>query len=382
VPLFLKALGDAGAQRAGLRATIAGGALMGPVDDLDLNLNIGGRTAEIIAAKLRTEGIPIQHAETGGFFSCRLSLDMQRWQCGIEPSGLCKSESSRPPRLPSAEEIEQSIERLQPVPQIALKIMRLIEEDDYDLRSLACELRTDQVLCARTLKLANSVLLASRCPIETIDHALMYLGGNLLMKFVIAAAVEDFFAQSASGYSLCKGGLYHHAVGTAVISEELARRTQAAKLGLSYTAGLLHDIGKVVLDQFIAGAAPLFYRHLIEEKTTDFIQAEQALLGATHSEIGYRLAKRWSLPDSLSEVIRHHHTPERGVRHLELNCLVSLADRIMSAFHAGLELEKLSSRSLAPRLEPLGLSINQLPVIVDTIPMSVFEAALHSTMSA
>lgn len=284
--------------------------------------------------------------------------------------------------LPSAEEIEQSLERLQPVPQIALKIMRLIEEDEYDLRSLACELRKDQVLCARTLKLANSVLFASRCPIETIDHALMYLGGNLLMKFVIAAAVEDFFAQSASGYSLCKGGLYHHAVGTAVVSEELARRTQAAKPGLAYTAGLLHDIGKVVLDQFIAGAAPLFYRHLIEEKTTDFIQVEQALLGITHSEVGYRLAKRWALPDSLSEVIRHHHTPEQGPRHLELNCLISLSDLIMSTFHAGLEIEKLNSRFLAPRLEPLGLSINQLPLMVDTVPMSVFDAAPLSAMSA
>jgi putative nucleotidyltransferase with HDIG domain len=382
VPLFLKALYNAGAKREALNATLAGGALIEPVDTLDFNLNIGGRTTEIITGLLKEEGIPIQQAETGGFFACCLSLDMQRWECRIEPSGFSRVEPSCPAVIPSAEAIERSFERLQPVPQAALKIMRLIEEDEFDTRALADELRTDQVLCARTLRLANSVMLASRNRIESIDHALRYLGVNLLIKFVIAAAVENFFAQSASGYSLCKGGLYHHAVGTAVVSEKLAKVTQAAKPGLAYTAGLLHDIGKVVLDQFIAGAAPLFYRRLIEEKTTDFIQAEQALLGTTHSEAGYRLAKKWSLSDSLSEVIRHHHQPEQGRHHIELNCLVFLSDLIMTCFHAGLELEKQSVRGLAAQLKVLGLSTHQFSRIVDMIPSTVFEAAPQSAISA
>jgi putative nucleotidyltransferase with HDIG domain len=237
-------------------------------------------------------------------------------------------------------------------------------------------------LCARTLKLANSVMFASRNPIESIDHALMYLGVNLLMKFVIAAAVEDFFSQSASGYSLCKGGLYHHAVGTAVVSEKLAKVTATAKPGLAYTAGLLHDIGKVVLDQFVAGAAPLFYRRLIEDKAADFIQAEQSLFGTTHSEAGYHLARRWTFPDSLADVIRHHHRPEQGLRNRELNHIVFLANLIMSKFHAGLELEKQDTGDLAPRLEAIGLSVGQFPQIVDMIPLAVFEAEPASAITA
>jgi putative nucleotidyltransferase with HDIG domain len=382
IPLFLQALYDAGARREDLRATMAGGALVGPVDDLDLNLNIGGRTAEIAERILRAEGIPIQQAETGGFFSCCISLDMQQWGCEIEPSGVDKMAPARSASLPSPEEIDRAVEQLKPVPQAALKIMRLIDEEEYDIRTLAGELRKDQVLCARTLKLANSVMFASRNPIESIDHALMYLGVNLLVKFVIAAAVEDFFAQSASGYSLCKGGLYHHAVGTAVVSEKLAKVTATAKPGLAYTAGLLHDIGKVVLDQFVAGAAPLFYRRLIEEKATDFIQAEQSLFGITHSEAGYRLARRWTFPDSLAEVIRHHHRPEQGDRNLELKHIVFLANLIMSRFHAGLELEKQDTGALAPRLEAIGLSVRQFPQIVDMIPLRVFEAEPASAITA
>jgi putative nucleotidyltransferase with HDIG domain len=381
MPLFLKALYDAGAHREGLKATLAGGALVGPVDDLDLNLNIGGRTAEIAEGILRLEGIPIEKAETGGFFSCSVSLDMQKWACQIEPCGVEKMERSRPALLPTPEDIDQAVEQLQPVPQTALRIMRLIDEDEYDLRTLAGELRKDQVLSARTLRLANSVMFASRNRIESIDHALMYLGVNLLVKFIIAAAVQDFFTQSGSGYSLCKGGLYHHAVGTAVISEKLAKLTAEAKPGLAYTAGLLHDIGKVVLDQFVAGAAPLFYRRLIEDKTTDFTQAEQSLFGTTHSEVGYRLARKWTFPDSLAEAIRHHHQPEQGDRNEELKHIVFVANLIMSRFHAGLELEQQGTGALASRLKAIGLSVSQFPQIVDMIPLSVFEAAPESAIS-
>lgn len=380
MPLFLKALYDAGARREGLKATLAGGALVGPVADLDLNLNIGGRTAEVAEQILKLQGIAIDKAETGGFFSCSISLDMQTWACRIEPCGVEKIADPRPASLPTPEQIDRAVEQLQPVPQAALKIMRLIDEEEYDIRTLAGELRRDQVLSARTLRLANSVMFASPNRIESIDHALMYLGVNLLAKFVIAAAVEDFFTQSGSGYSLCKGGLYHHAVGTAVISEKLAKLTTAAKPGLAYTAGLLHDIGKVVLDQFVAGAAPLFYRRLIEDQTVDFTQAEQSLFGTTHSEAGYRLAKKWTFPDSLAEVIRHHHQPEQGGQNLELAHIVFVANVIMSGFHAGLEMEKQDTGALASRLKVIGLSAKQFPQIVDMIPLSVFEAAPESAI--
>ncbi|MGE5258429.1 MAG: HDOD domain-containing protein, partial [Hyphomicrobiales bacterium] len=368
MPLFLKALYDAGGRRECLKATLAGGALVGPIDNLDLNLNIGGRTTEIAEQILRLEDIPIDKAETGGFFSCSISLDMQTWNCRIEPCGVEKMSGSCPTALPTPEQIDRAVEQLQPVPQAALKIMRLIDEEEYDIRTVAGELRKDQVLTARTLKLANSVMFASPNRIESIDHALMYLGVNLLAKFVIAAAVEDYFTQSGSGYSLCKGGLYHHAVGTAVISEKLAKLTTAAKPGLAYTAGLLHDIGKVVLDQFVAGAAPLFYRRLIEDQTEDFTQAEEVLFGTTHSEAGYRLAKKWTFPDSLAEAIRHHHQPEQGNRNGELTHIICVANRIMSRFHAGLQIEKQDTGALASRLKAIGLSVNQFAQIVDMIP--------------
>jgi putative nucleotidyltransferase with HDIG domain len=381
MPVFLKALYAAGAQRENLQATMAGGALVGPLDDLDLNLDIGGRTAETVETILKDEGIPINKAETGGVFSCCIQLDMQQWACCIDPSGAERMQGQQTSSLPSPEEIALVAEGLQPVPQAALKLMRLVEEEEYDIRILAAELRKDQVLSARTLQLANSVMFSTRQRIESIDHALMHLGVNLVMKFVIAAAVEGFFAQSGLGYSLCKGGLYHHAVGVAVIAEKLARLTGETKPGPAYAAGLLHDIGKVVLDQFVGAAYPLFYRKLIEERTADFTQAEQALFGTTHPEVGFQLAQRWSFPDSLAEAIRCHHEPEEGSRHQGLDGLVFLSNLLMSRFRAGLEIGRHAAQSLAPRLAAIGLSTSQLPQIVDMIPMDVFETSPLAAIS-
>jgi HD-like signal output (HDOD) protein len=97
--------------------------------------------------------------------------------------------------------------------------------------------------------------------------------------------------------------------------------------------------------------------------------------------VGFRLAERWSFPDSLAEAIRCHHEPEQGSRHRELDGLIFLANLIMSRFHAGLEIERQGTHSLAPRLAAIGLSASQLPQIVDMIPMDVFEASPVAAIS-
>ena len=85
------------------------------------------------------------------------------------------------------------------------------------------------------------------------------------------------------------GGIYHHAVGTAIITEKLARLTKRISPSLAYTAGLLHDIGKVVLDQYISSALPLFYRELQNE--VDFLELEKKHLGVNHTEVASQLAE-------------------------------------------------------------------------------------------
>ncbi|MBE9544263.1 MAG: HDOD domain-containing protein [Proteobacteria bacterium] len=378
-PLFLAAICNEGASKSRLKAFIAGGALVGPLQDMDLHLDIGGRTVETVLQYLKAENIKVEKSETGGFFTCNMNLNMLNGQCSIDPAPVDMDSTAGEIHLSSAAEIERAMETIQPIPQVALKILRLIDNKEYEIKALAEEIRKDQVISARTIKLCNSVAFAGGNKVESLDQALVLLGLRLLVKLVISVSVNEFFSHSGLGYSLCKGGLYHHAIGTAIIAEKLADHTGSVEPGLAYTAGLLHDIGKVVLDQSIASAYPLFYRKLFEEKH-NFSEVEKEILGIDHTQVGSKLARKWSFPESLCDIIRNHHEPENAARHLELAHVVYLADLLMSRFHSGLELERLNTQALASRMETIGLSIDKFPDIVDLIPVGVFESSPEMTI--
>ena len=378
-PLFLEAICNQGASKNRLKAFIAGGALVGPVKDSDLNLDIGGRTAETVLQYLKAEKIRVEKSETGGFFTCSINLDMQTGQCSIEPAALDMDSTTAKIHLASAGEIEPAMENIQLIPQVALKILRLIDNEEYEVKTLSEEIRKDQVISARTIKLCNSVAFAGSSKVESLDQALVLIGIRLLVKLVISVSVNELFGHSGLGYSLCKGGLYHHAVGTAIIAEKLADYTGSAEPGLAYTAGLLHDIGKVVLDQSIASAYPLFYRKLFEEEN-NFSEVENEILGLDHARVGNKLARKWLFPESLCDIIRNHHRPEKATRDLKLAHVVYLADLLMSRFHSGLELERMNTETLAARMATIGLSIDKFADIVDLIPIGVFESSPELAM--
>ncbi len=371
LPLFLEALEAAGVNLETARACIAGGALVGPIDNQDLDLDIGGRTTEIVEQILADKKIPVTKSETGGFFSCSLNLNLGNFTCSIEPAGFDKLDEKADVHQPSPAEIKKAMDQLKPIPQVALKILRIIEEGNYDIERIASEVRKDQVISAQTLKLCNSAMFARQRPIESLDHALVFLGQDQLVKLVISAAVERFFSQPAAGYSLCKGGLYYHAIGTAMISEEIARQTKACEPAVAYTAGLLHDIGKVVLDQYVASTYPLFYRQL-QKETTESQLIEKQLLSVDHTEVGYVLAQNWKLPQTLAETVRHHHKPEKASLAPEVVAAVYLANLLMSRFHTGLELSRVDTGALEQRLAMVGLGFDRFHDLIDWIPSKAF----------
>jgi putative nucleotidyltransferase with HDIG domain len=365
LPMFISALLDAGARKNKMKATVAGGALVGPVTEQDLNLDIGGNTAHVAKEILKQNQIYIENSETGGFFTCSLKLNLHEFQTIIEPAGF--EQLTRQPDIPrpDAKTINQAIENLLPIPQVALKVMRIMDDETYDMASIAKEVRKDQVLTARTLKLCNSAFTARRTRIESIEDAMIYLGKNMFVQVILSAAIKNYFNQSGMGYSICKGGLYHHAVGTATIAEELAACTGKAKPAIAYIAGLMHDIGKVVLDQYMTLSYPYLYRNLFE-KNISILDVEKETMGTDHAQVGYLLASRWDLPVSIANTIKHHHNPPPSDDWL--THIVYVADLLMTWFNSGLELERIETTGLVRAIENLGLSYPQLSSLVDLMP--------------
>ena len=366
LPIFIQALLDAGASRKRLRASIAGGALVGPLDERDIALDIGGRTAEIAYQILTNEGITVERAETGGFYTSAMNVNMKTWEISIKPAGEDKLKPDTEAKIPTSEEISYAIDHIQPIPQVALKILRMINEDNYDILEIANEVRQDQVISAHTLRVCNSAFFAKTHRIDSLDHALALLGRDVFVKSVISAVVKQFYQISSSGYSLLKGGIYHHAVGTAVIAERLANFVGNIPPSIAYTAGLLHDIGKVILDQYITSSYPLFYRGLQKER--NFLELEKEIFGTDHTEVGSILAERWNFPESLQGTIRHHHHPENEQTFSDIAHAVYLSDLMMSRFHAGFEIERLNTDTFVKRIEKIGLTVPQLLLVIDLIP--------------
>jgi putative nucleotidyltransferase with HDIG domain len=376
LPMFIDQLVMSGAALERIEATVAGGALVGPVSEIDMELDIGGRTIEVVKDILELKNIPIRQIESGGFFSCKLGLNLLNWESRIQPINAplngCDIILEKPPR----KRLDEAINSVHAVPQIVLKIIRMIQDENYCMDKIAREIRKDQVISAKILRMCNSAYFSQKAGVDSIDRALALLGEKQILRSIVSASFMDVFSSKNTGYSLCQGGLFYHAIGTAMISEKLAALTRIIAPDLAYTTGLLHDIGKIALDQCMSDFYPFFYRRT-QIEGNELIAVERDVFGVTHEEAGAELAKRWSLPESITEVIRHHHRPEDAPGNPELAYLVYLADLIMSRFFVGQDLERMDTENLSSGLERLGFKQDQLAGLIEKMPPQMFNMKFH-----
>ena len=366
LPLFINALRDELGENGNFVATIAGGALVGPVSDLDLDLDIGGRTAEIVGNILKAENIPVVKSETGGHFCCCLSLNLTNWESSIKPISVPEEGDIESLDTPSLEQLESAISKIKPIPQIVLKLLRMVRDDLYNMDDMGVEIKQDQIISAKIIRLCNSAYFKQNNEVDSIERALVVLGEKRLLQMVISASMEGFFNSESGGYSLCKGGLFRHAVGTALICEKLASYNKNISSDIAYTAGLLHDIGKIALDQFMDKAYPMFYRRT-QERNETLVNVEKEAFGLSHTEVGGKLGEMWQLPERLIDVIKYHHRPEEAEYDSDLNHLVYLSDLLMSRFIVGQELERINTDSFHNRLEKIGLKAEQFSEVIEKI---------------
>jgi len=370
LPIFIESLLAKGASLKKLKVTVAGGAFSGVLSHQDIHLDIGGRTAEMVKDILTRMQIAIDRWETGGFFTCCLNLNLQDGKADIVPSYTAGPQKSDSPSIPTPDDIENVMDHIKPIPQVALKIMRMISEDLYPVSAIATEVKKDQVISAQVLKHCNSAIFTGKQGLDSIDDALLIIGQNTLAKIITTIAVKSLFSSQNQGYSLVKGGLYHHAIGVGALAEQLAKKTSKTHSFSAYTAGLLHDIGQIALDQFVADSAPMFYRDL-QDRHANIIELENKYLGTDHTRVGKILAERWSLPRRVIETIACHHTPDESTSDSGTVETVALANILIHMFNAGPELTKVDLRHFGYLMEKMGLAMSNFPEIVDMIPMKI-----------
>jgi len=226
--------------------------------------------------------------------------------------------------------IDQIVERagtLPPLPDTILRLVRVVSDPDSSLSQIVEAVRYDQVLTAEVLRLCNSAYFGLVRRVESLDDAVCLLGTVRVFQLVMAGHARAALGRPQGGYGLRAGALWQHSVGVALGSQVLARRLHLTQMGLPFTGGLLHDVGKVVLNEFVAAEYAEIVR-CVNEQRLSFVEAEQQVLGFTHAEVGARLAESWSLPGSIVHCVRWHHEPDAAEAAGPLTDAVHLADAV------------------------------------------------------
>jgi putative nucleotidyltransferase with HDIG domain len=210
---------------------------------------------------------------------------------------------------PRVDQILASAAALRPFPKVAQRALALLDDPMVSAGKLVEVISLDAAVTASVLKAANSAAFGRARQIDDLRQALTLMGNARFRELVFASASAPFLSAGQGGYQLAPGDLWRHSVATSLLAEHLAKVAGLELRGVLFTAGLLHDLGKVVLSQFVeAGAADILAR---VKQGSSFLEAELEVLGLHHAELGARMAEKWNFSPELIELIRYHHEPSR-----------------------------------------------------------------------
>jgi putative nucleotidyltransferase with HDIG domain len=228
-----------------------------------------------------------------------------------------------------AEETRRLVQRVVNLPTLPIiipRILRLVEDPRSSANDLAGVIGTDQSLASRILRLANSAFYGFRREITSINHAVVLLGFETVKSIVLAATVHNALIDGEGASSFDRQEFWRHVVATATAAKIVARDLRRTDTEVAFVNGLLHDMGKVVLDRFL-------YRRYAEaarlalELPCAIREAEVALFGVNHAEVGGWLAERWNLPLTIIAPVSCHHQPDMAApEYWEVSAIVQLAD--------------------------------------------------------
>ncbi len=208
------------------------------------------------------------------------------------------------------EEIAQRIKE-QPLPSLAaFEILKTIEDEDHSMKAVVRLVENDASLTSEVLKMANSAAYYRGQPVTTVSRAVLLMGEMMVVGVAICISTSIVYQKPLDGYESPEGELWGHSLRSAIASRELAKFTKGkVNPGLAFTSGLLHDIGKSVISEFLVGSTEEMADLCTGKEAADYIEAERRAVGTDHCEVGYSLSQRWGLPEILGLAIRDHHHP-------------------------------------------------------------------------
>jgi len=254
---------------------------------------------------------------------------------------------------------------LEPFPGVAARVLEVAGRKDVVPSELIDLVQTDPGITSKVLKLCNSAYYGFQREIASLHEAGNLLGVTTLVNLVLTSSAGKYFRDYGSARDRSMENRWEQCVSNAIGARLIATKHRLVDPERAYTAGLLENIGHLVLDRFLDQA--LADIRSMALSGTDLMEAERQVLGLHHAEIGARLSTRWSLPDVLVDVIRHHHSPELAGEGAPLAATIHLAEILTQDLAAAEDESTLRYSINEKALELTGLDLQELGQLSDEL---------------
>lgn len=252
-----------------------------------------------------------------------------------------------------------AVKDLPTLPTVLEEVSRLLEDPRSSTQQVAKLISRDQVLSAKVLKMVNSPVYGFPGRISTIQHALVLLGNNVVRGLIISASVFDLMTVSMSG-------LWEHSVGCAMACGVIAREAGFKEPEEYAVAGLLHDLGKVIVALQLP-AAKADIDQVVRDEDLLYLEAEKKMLGFGHDRVNSWVADHWNLPLNLKIGISGHHRPVSAQHYPKMACVVHVGDFVTRVLEIGSGGEDHVPALDPQALELLSLDLSHLDRVMDAV---------------
>jgi putative nucleotidyltransferase with HDIG domain len=243
-------------------------------------------------------------------------------------------------KLTGVTELVKQIDALPTLPAVLERVRQAVADPLSSASAVASVISSDPAIASKLLRVANSAAYGVSRRISDIKDAIAWLGLRETYQIALSIRAIDMFPENEKfDYERFR----RHSLQCAAAANVLARRCYAGDKSGVFAAGLLHDIGKLVLVEVMAERYARIVAR-VEEERQDIVAVEEENLGVSHAEIGYLLADHWQFPPEMTQAIRFHHKPELSRHKLVFTALIAFADKISNSIAVREDAAELASR--------------------------------------
>jgi len=285
----------------------------------------------------------------------------------IKKKKITETASAKTISVPVSENVFEAINAFKDfstLPEIQSSVLKYISDTKSTRVDFANILKRDPVIVLKILRIANSPFFGGKHDVTTVERAISLIGYKEIRNIVASLTVlsEDNYEDEI----FSRQDFWNHMFGSGIICRFIAKHIDIKFTDEYFTAGLLHDVGKLVFDQLFTEK---FHKvlQLVKEESIFYRKAERSVFEYTHEEVGEYVLNKWNIPDIIIDAVRNHHSPIDSKVDSVLASAVHLANIIAHILHIGESGDKVAAKYESFAEQKLGISLTDVETFIPEI---------------